>query len=168
MKIRFGEFKTDCDSCDALCCVELSILNTNDLGLSKPAGKPCEHLGEAKECTIYGKRSKQGLSVCGKYDCLGAGPLTTQLFSGLKIDIENSLLDKEAKKKLLEKWRIIRGQTFQGVQQAFFARKKRGEQASPEGDVKTLENLIEDGIDKFVTEIRASGVRLVCSASEFK
>jgi hypothetical protein len=165
MRIRLGDFRTDCSACDALCCTELTILNTNDLGQSKPAGKECPHLGANKRCTIYGERSLAGFSVCGQYDCLGAGPLTTQLFSGLKIDIENSALPQEKKSSLLNKWEAVRRKSFQDIQKTFAARQKRPAYC---GQAKTLEQLIAESIEQFVYEVKSAGVKLNDAKSEFE
>lgn len=165
MRIRFGAFKTDCDACDALCCKALTILNMNDLGQTKPAGTDCPHLGEDQKCTIYGKRSMEGFTVCGKYDCLGAGPLTTQLFAKLKTDIDASLLIPEVKAALLAKWEQVRQKSFQDLQTTFLARRKR---PAYNGQPKTAEQKIEAFILEFVNEIKDLGVRLENAKSEFE
>jgi hypothetical protein len=53
--------------------------------IDKPAETPCTHLDGHHRCSIHATRQTHGYSVCGSFDCFGAGQWITQtLFAGAR------------------------------------------------------------------------------------
>jgi len=96
--------RADCSRCAALCCVALHMERSAWLGLSKPAGEPCPHLGAEHGCSIHAQRGALGFAGCVNYDCLGAGQRVTQLFAGRSWRAEPALLAP-----MLEAFFLMRG-----------------------------------------------------------
>ncbi len=64
---------TDCSRCQGLCCVALAFERSADFAIDKPAGVPCQYLGDDDRCRIHGSRAARGFGGCVRYDCGGAG-----------------------------------------------------------------------------------------------
>ena len=74
-------YTSDCDNCDALCCIAPDIV-ANDY--KKPKNTVCDYLKtEEKKCGIYNERIKHGFSCCIQFECYGAGQAVTELFHKL-------------------------------------------------------------------------------------
>jgi Pentapeptide repeats (8 copies) len=69
----------DCASCVGLCCVAPALSASADFALTKPAGRPCLHLGPDHRCGIHSSLRARGFPGCVAYDCFGAGQRTVSL-----------------------------------------------------------------------------------------
>lgn len=70
-------FVADCARCAGLCCVALPYQRSADFPESKPAGRPCRHLGSPEgpyACAIHAHLADRGWRGCVAFDCAGAGP----------------------------------------------------------------------------------------------
>ncbi|WP_406431817.1 pentapeptide repeat-containing protein [Streptomyces sp. NBC_00631] len=72
----------DCARCFGLCCVALPFAASAAFAVSKPAGKPCHHLGGDHRCGIHSELRQRGFAGCTVYDCLGAGQKVSQVTFG--------------------------------------------------------------------------------------
>jgi Pentapeptide repeats (8 copies) len=63
----------DCAACAGLCCVAPALVASADFALTKPAGRPCVHLGADSRCGIHSALRSRGFPGCVAYDCFGAG-----------------------------------------------------------------------------------------------
>lgn len=78
-----ASLRGDCSRCIGLCCVALAFDRGPSFGFDKPAGTPCHHLDPDHACAIHADLEPSGFAGCARYDCRGAGQLTTALFAGL-------------------------------------------------------------------------------------
>lgn len=69
----------DCAACVGLCCVAPALSKSADFALTKPAGRPCVHLGSDSRCGIHSELIPRGFPGCVAYDCFGAGQRTVAL-----------------------------------------------------------------------------------------
>ena len=67
------DFRTDCASCHALCCVALAFDWPN---YKKPAGTPCKNLNADFTCGKWDNLEQDGYWACRGFDCHGAGQAT--------------------------------------------------------------------------------------------
>jgi hypothetical protein len=75
--------RADCARCAGLCCIALPLTKGADFALSKPAGRPCVHLGPDRGCAIHSRLVGSGFRGCAAYDCFGAGQHVVQVsFAG--------------------------------------------------------------------------------------
>lgn len=73
--------RSDCERCQALCCVGPSFNAAQGFGFDKPAHSPCPNLNANFRCNIHCCLSSHGFSSCAKYECYGAGPwIVAELF----------------------------------------------------------------------------------------
>ena len=76
-----ARLKTDCASCDAVCCAAVKLPYPH---YPKPARVPCKHLDQANaRCTIFDRLEDEGFTVCREFDCYGAGPAVARLFRAM-------------------------------------------------------------------------------------
>lgn len=83
-------FAADCARCAGLCCVALPYQRSTDFPESKPAGRPCRHLGSPPGpdqatpygCGIHDRLTDRGWNGCVAFDCAGAGPHTVHTTYG--------------------------------------------------------------------------------------
>lgn len=68
----------DCSRCAALCCVAPAFAKSSDFAVDKPAGRPCQNLGDDFRCTIHEELPRRGFPGCVVFDCFGAGQRITQ------------------------------------------------------------------------------------------
>jgi uncharacterized protein YjbI with pentapeptide repeats len=77
------ELAADCGQCFALCCVGLTLTQSADFALDKPAGQPCPNLASDLRCGIHAQLRTTGFRGCTTYDCFGAGQRISQVtFAG--------------------------------------------------------------------------------------
>lgn len=77
-------FAADCERCTGLCCVALPFQASADFPESKPAGRPCRHLGPDARCAIHADLPERGWHGCVAFHCAGAGPhLVHTTYGGL-------------------------------------------------------------------------------------
>ncbi|MCO5310259.1 MAG: pentapeptide repeat-containing protein [Austwickia sp.] len=79
------DLRADCSRCAGLCCVALPYQRSADFPESKPAGRPCRHLGAGAApyaCGIHDRLAADGWRGCVAFDCAGAGPHTVQVSYG--------------------------------------------------------------------------------------
>lgn len=67
-------YPSDCNRCQALCCVYPAFDKSDMFGLDKAGGEPCPNLGGEFACSIHAGLGERGFRGCQIYDCLGAGP----------------------------------------------------------------------------------------------
>jgi hypothetical protein len=79
-----SSLRADCARCAALCCVALGFEASPAFAFTKPAGEPCAHLTPSHRCRVHATRAEQGLGGCVRYDCLGAGQHTAELFGAVR------------------------------------------------------------------------------------
>lgn len=80
---RREDLGADCANCFGLCCVALAFAKSADFPFDKPAGEPCENLGENDGCGIHSELRPRGFKGCTVYDCFGAGQkVSQQTFEG--------------------------------------------------------------------------------------
>ncbi len=71
-------FKPDCASCSALCCVAPAFDVEQGFAYNKEAHIPCVNLQEDFRCGVHKELASCGFSGCVIYDCYGAGQWVTQ------------------------------------------------------------------------------------------
>jgi hypothetical protein len=76
------DLKADCAQCFGLCCVAPAFRASADFAITKPAGRPCPHLGADFGCGIHGELRPRGFPGCVVYDCFGAGQKVAQVTFG--------------------------------------------------------------------------------------
>lgn len=74
----------DCAACVGLCCVSPALTASADFALTKPAGRPCVHLGADSSCGIHSSLRSRGFPGCVAYDCFGAGQRTVSLLGPVR------------------------------------------------------------------------------------
>ncbi|HEY0572752.1 MAG TPA: pentapeptide repeat-containing protein [Pseudonocardia sp.] len=74
--------RADCARCAGLCCVAPGFTASTDFAVDKPAGQPCQHLGEDFACGIHHDLRNRGFPGCTVYDCFGAGQKVVQITFG--------------------------------------------------------------------------------------
>ena len=73
----------DCSRCSGICCAALPFSASSDFAFSKPAGKPCLHLGADSRCAIHARLRQEGFTGCAVFDCFGAGQrVASETFGG--------------------------------------------------------------------------------------
>ncbi|MBT3916471.1 MAG: hypothetical protein HN731_04760 [Rhodospirillaceae bacterium] len=73
-----SKLKTDCENCDAVCCVATKFKLPD---YYKPPRTPCKHLDqEHGSCTIFDKLEDEGFTFCRDFDCYGGGLAVSNLF----------------------------------------------------------------------------------------
>ncbi len=76
-----SKLKTDCEKCDALCCVATKFKTAN---YDKPPRTACKHLDQAQNrCPIFDRLEEEGFTFCRDFDCYGSGHAVTELFKEL-------------------------------------------------------------------------------------
>lgn len=77
----------DCHRCAGVCCVALPYRRSADFPESKPADRPCRHLGDRESpyrCRVHDDLAEAGWRGCLAFDCAGAGPhAVTATYGGL-------------------------------------------------------------------------------------
>lgn len=79
--MRRPDLIADCAACEAVCCIALPFDASEDFALDKPAGEPCPNLAPDHRCSIHDELLVRGFPGCVAYECYGAGPRVTRLFS---------------------------------------------------------------------------------------
>jgi uncharacterized protein YjbI with pentapeptide repeats len=74
--------RADCAQCFGLCCVAPAFTASADFAITKPAGRPCPHLGADFGCGIHDGLRARGFGGCAVYDCFGAGQKVAQVTFG--------------------------------------------------------------------------------------
>ena len=77
-----ADLRADCARCFGLCCVVPAFRASADFAITKPAGRPCPHLGADFGCGIHDALRPRGFPGCVVYDCFGAGQKVSQLTFG--------------------------------------------------------------------------------------
>jgi uncharacterized protein YjbI with pentapeptide repeats len=72
------QYKADCVSCFALCCVALPYAQSVDFAKDKDGGTPCIHLKSDYRCKIHQNLRTSGFKGCTVYECYGAGQKVSQ------------------------------------------------------------------------------------------
>ena len=77
-----AELRANCAQCFGLCCVAPAFVASADFAITKPAGRPCPHLGADFGCGIHDRLRGSGFPGCAVYDCFGAGQKVAQVTFG--------------------------------------------------------------------------------------
>jgi uncharacterized protein YjbI with pentapeptide repeats len=77
-----ADLRADCARCFGLCCVAPAFRASADFAITKPAGRPCPHLGADFGCGIHDALRPRGFPGCAVYDCFGAGQKVAQVTFG--------------------------------------------------------------------------------------
>jgi Pentapeptide repeats (8 copies) len=77
-----ADLRADCARCFALCCVAPAFRASADFAITKPAGRPCLHLGADFGCEIHDALRPSGFPGCAVFDCFGAGQQVAQVTFG--------------------------------------------------------------------------------------
>jgi hypothetical protein len=78
---RAPHLRSDCTNCSGLCCVVHAFDADQGFGFSKPAHVPCQNLAGDFRCAIHERLRPLGFRSCTSYECYGAGPRVTRLFT---------------------------------------------------------------------------------------